>query len=198
MQIVYVSIYLAQKAILIDCNTYFRLAKHIHPLLNKPILNNSSRLYVVKELDDEYSRSPRLQSKFQWVGEGKYSDNRKKSNIIIPRNKMEELKITYDHLDEFRKERGFSTMYYDLHSLAVAYVLGIEIVTDDKHMFILANIFRIKKNTTIKLLKNLYVNKDISIDKIREIVSAWKHDNDLPRNCKLNFVKTFNEDFDLL
>ncbi len=187
-----------QKPILIDSNSYFRLARYIHPFLNKPIFSNTYRLYIVKELEDEYRKSKRLMVKFDWVYEEQFVENRKVGIITIPKKKKEDIKIAYDIIHSVKKEKNFSTQYYDIHSLAIAHVFEIGIVTDDKDMLHLANIFKIKKYNTIQLLKKLHLNRDIGIEDVKNIICRWKKENDLPSNCKKDYEKYFNDNFDEL
>lgn len=56
-----------QSKILVDSNSYFRLAKSIRPLLNVTFGDEDYCLYVLKELEKEYDRNSRLQTKFEWV-----------------------------------------------------------------------------------------------------------------------------------
>ena len=65
-----------QSKILIDTNTYIRLAQSIRPLLFMPFGDSEYCLYILQELNDELSNR-RLKSKFPWVDEGEYEENRK-------------------------------------------------------------------------------------------------------------------------
>lgn len=67
---------MSQCRILVDSNAYFRLAQSIHPLLNVVFGKKRYCLYVIKELQDEYRRSPRLKNAFSWVNDPEYVENR--------------------------------------------------------------------------------------------------------------------------
>lgn len=67
-----------QSKILLDSNSYFRLAKSLHPLLDVVFGNDNYCLYVLRELDREYDKSPVLRRKFNWVNDDEYFENRKK------------------------------------------------------------------------------------------------------------------------
>ena len=69
-----------QSKILIDTNTYIRLAQSIRPLLFMPFGESEYCLYILQELNDELSNR-RLKSKFPWVDEGEYEENR---NTFLP------------------------------------------------------------------------------------------------------------------
>jgi hypothetical protein len=75
---------MAQRKILLDSNSYLRLAQTFRPLLNVEFGDERHCLYVIRELQREFDRSPRLQTKFHWVNEPEYAENRRRS-ITIPR-----------------------------------------------------------------------------------------------------------------
>jgi len=65
-----------QSKILVDTNSYLRLAQTIRPLLFMPFGDNEYCLYILPELNDELANR-RLNSKFPWVDEEEYIENRK-------------------------------------------------------------------------------------------------------------------------
>lgn len=65
-----------QSKILVDTNAYLRLAKTIRPLLFVPFGDNEYCLYILPELNDELG-TRKLQSKFPWVDDEEFSENRK-------------------------------------------------------------------------------------------------------------------------
>lgn len=67
-----------QSKILVDTNTYLRLAKTIRPLLFETFGENEYCLYILPELNGELSNS-KLQNKFHWVNEEEFCVNRKHS-----------------------------------------------------------------------------------------------------------------------
>jgi hypothetical protein len=75
---------MTQFKILVDSNAYFRLARDIHPLLGKPFGQKKYCLYIIEGFEKEYFYSGRLQSKFQWVTETKYTENRQKKVKGMP------------------------------------------------------------------------------------------------------------------
>ena len=65
------------RVLLLDSNSYFRLGISIHPLLSRQFGKSPRyRLYVIEDLDKEFGRSGKLQSKFHWVNHRKYSTDR--------------------------------------------------------------------------------------------------------------------------
>lgn len=65
-----------QNRILLDSNAYFRLAQSIRPLLKQTFGKEKYCLYVIKELQNEYDKNPRLKSAFHWVNDPEYKENR--------------------------------------------------------------------------------------------------------------------------
>lgn len=77
------------RLILLDSNAYLRLAISIHPLLWKKFGKDTEAtnvLRVIKKLDSEYLRNPRLQSKFHWVKNPPYVENRQTDGSILRQN----------------------------------------------------------------------------------------------------------------
>ena len=60
---------MAQSRILVDSNSCFRLARSVHPLLGVIFGDKEYCIYVLPDLEKEYARSARLQTKFDWVNE---------------------------------------------------------------------------------------------------------------------------------
>ena len=70
---------MAQTKIIVDSNSYFRLAQNIHPLLCKPFGKSQFTLYIHSDLGTEFKRSPRLKNKFQWFTEPRFVENRSRT-----------------------------------------------------------------------------------------------------------------------
>ena len=122
-----------QSKILIDTNSYIRLAKSIHPLLDTPFGEENYCLYVLKELDKEFSRSARLQTQYSWVEEKEFQTNRKKRLHFSKKNKRE-IDITLDFLRQHKIDNQLSVSEVDMLYLAHGYVLDISVVSDDTDM----------------------------------------------------------------
>ena len=65
-----------QSKILVDTNAYIRLAKTIRPLLFASFGDNEYCLYTLPELNEELE-SRKLQSKFHWIEDEEFVENRK-------------------------------------------------------------------------------------------------------------------------
>ena len=65
-----------QSKILVDTNSYLRLAKSIRPLLFVPFGDKEYCLYILSELNEELKTS-KLDNKFPWTQEDEFIENRK-------------------------------------------------------------------------------------------------------------------------
>lgn len=75
-----------QSKILIDTNTYIRLAQTIKPLLAVPFGDEQYCLYVIPQMDGELS-GKRLASRFGWVREFEYAESHKHYPSISKKQK---------------------------------------------------------------------------------------------------------------
>ncbi len=183
---------MAQSKILLDSNSYFRLAKSIHPLLFQPFGEENFCLYVLPELEREYAREPRLQHKFPWVDEPEYRDNRDK-RLSLSRKQRKAVDtafaIMWDHVQT--ELPGPSRV--DVTVLSYAYMLGIPVVTDDDDMIQLAEAFGITVRKTLDLLKMMLDGGHIDMAKVRSIVAYWSYVDDHPKDFVANYRRLFGE-----
>ncbi|GBD90611.1 hypothetical protein BMS3Abin04_01328 [bacterium BMS3Abin04] len=179
-----------QIKILLDTNTYLRLAKSIHPLLGIEFGKEKFTLYIHKEIEIELNRSSRLQNKFNWMEQDEYRQNRKKK-LIIKKSKQEEIENTYDYIWEYQKEQKLNLSREDIYCIATALELGTKLVTDDQNMIEVCNEFEVNVFSTLELMKLMFDNNHIDLNKISEITEYWKYENDLPANFQKDFKKFF-------
>ena len=183
---------MAQSRLLLDSNSYFRLARSIHPLLGVVFGDSEYCLYVLPDLEKEYARSARLQTKFHWVNEDKYFQNRKRA-ITVSHKEKKEVDRTREILDDYKYESRLGVSLIDISYLAHAYALDIPVVTDDNDMLELARVFDIQTIKSLKLLALMCAAKHINIRKVRETVAYWKYEKDTPGNYREEYKKLFKE-----
>ncbi|MDH4266077.1 MAG: DNA-binding protein [Deltaproteobacteria bacterium] len=181
-----------QSEILVDSNAYFRLAQSIHPLLKCEFGKARYCLYVIKELQEEYDRSPRLRNSFHWVNDPEYKENRA-GQLIISKKQAKNIEHTYQFVLGFVRSASPGVSRMDVRGLTCANVLNIPIVTDDGDMLVVAKVFSIRTLTTLELLKLMLDCKHIDISKVREIASYWEYLNDKPRLFAQQYKRLFNE-----
>lgn len=179
-----------ENRILIDSNSYFRLAQSLHPLLNNPFDNEKYNIFIISECEKEYLKSSSLQNKFPWVNQNEYVENRK--NIIkISSSSLNGINNSLNFIKLFAREKYLLVSKVDLKYLAVALELDMILVTDDGAMIEIANDFEINVLKTLELLKLMLDCKFISIGKVKEIINLWKYNNDLPKDFFVDLKKLF-------
>ena len=182
-----------QSKILLDSNSYFRLARSIHPLLDIVFGEQQYCLYVLQELDDEYDKSPVLKNKFNWVNDEKYFQNRRK-RLVVSNSQKREIYLTVEHLKEYKIVCQLGISSVDIQCLAQGYVLDIPIATDDIDMLVVAEEFDISTMRTLELMALMLKCEHITMTKIREIAAYWNYIEDKPANFRKDFKRLFNED----
>ena len=133
---------MAQHKLLLDSNSYFRLAKSIHPLLFESFGEEAFTLYVLPELEEEYVKSSRLHSKFPWVLEPEFRNNRSKC-LSLSKQQKKNRETAYEIMWDYVQTELPGPSRVDVTVLSHAYVLGIPVVTDDGDMIQLAETFGI-------------------------------------------------------
>lgn len=189
---------MAQTKILVDTNSYFRLAQNIHPLLCKPFGKEKYTLYAHADLNTELRGVNRVKSKFSWVKEKKYKEARGRS-VTISKKVKDEIDQNYDYmwqhaLDEFHDPNGKRPGEVDTRILATALALDLYVVTDDQDMIQLGQDFEVKQMTSLALMKLMLDEEHINLEKIEQVVEQWQYDNETPhRNWKKEYKKLFEE-----
>lgn len=183
---------MAQKQILLDSNSYFRLAKSIHPLLLVEFGTTKRCLYVLRELDDEFERSAALQSKFSWVNDEPYKANRKR-HLSVSGDQRKEIQQLASSIRDYCLAVDRSLSKVDRLVVAYGQVLGVEIVSDDLELLETADDMDVKAISTMALMKWMLSSEHISIEKVRETVSYWRYIDDCPSNLEEEYEKLFGE-----
>jgi len=179
-----------QTKILLDTNTYLRLAQSIHPLLGNPFGKENYTLYIHKEIEVELKRSSRLRTKFYWIEEEQYKTNRKKK-LVISRLKQAAIEDTYEHIWEYQKDLKLNLSREDIYCIATALEENIKLVTDDQNMIKVCKAFGVTVLSTLKLLKLMLESGLIDYTTIIQIVDYWKYEKDLPANFISEFKLLF-------
>lgn len=181
-----------QTKILLDTNTYLRLAQSIHPLLGNPFGKENYTLYIHKEIDIELKRSGRLQSKFNWIKQEQYIQNRKK-RLVVSRQKQADIEDTYDHIWQYQKDYELNLSREDIYCIATALELDIQLVTDDQDMVKVCKDFDAHVISSLQLMKLMLQNDFIDKQLIDQIIDYWKYEKDLPANFNSDLKLLFKE-----
>lgn len=182
-----------QSKILIDSNIYFRLAQSIRPLLQAEFGTEKYCLYVIKELQQEYDKNPRLRNRFPWVNDPEFSGNRSQQ-LQVSRKEKKDIDQAFEFIFDQARTGYPGVSRVDVIILAHAYVLGIPVVTDDGDMLALAGDFEIQTFRTLDLLKLMLECRHIKMAKVREIAGYLAYVKDKPRDYWRDYKKLFGED----
>jgi hypothetical protein len=182
----------AQTKILLDSNSYFRLAKSIHPLLFQEFGNDRYCLYVLPELQGEYDRQPRLKAKFPWVDEPEFRANRTRQPELS-KQQCRARETAYDIMWEHVQTELPGPSRVDAKVLSVGYVLSIPVVTDDRDMQALAAVFGVSVMSTVELLKLMLDHGHAEMALVRSIAPYLAYLPDLPKDFASDYRRLFGE-----
>lgn len=183
---------MAQTKILVDSCCYFRLAQNIHPLLSVSFGAAAYTLYAHAALTAEFSRSPRLQTKFEWVMRPEYQANRARP-LQIGRSEAKAITETFEYIWEHVKAENLGASRVDVQILATAAELNIRMVTDDRVLLDLARQYGVHYMSSLELMCLMRDQGHITIEKVRQVVAQWQYDNDLPENFRAEYQQRFGE-----
>lgn len=183
---------MAQRKLLLDSNTYFRLAREIHPLLFQIFGSEQYCLYVLDDLQKEYDNSPRLRQRFDWVDEESFRNNRSKRLQLGRKDKAAIQKIYRFMWDTVQTDHPGPSRI-DVNILAHAYALGITVVTDDADMIGLAKIYEVKVISTLQLMKLMLDCGHIDMEDVERVVLYWKEITDFPGGFHGDYKRLFKK-----
>ena len=188
--------------VLLDTNTYLRLAKRIRPAVGRVFGQVPYVLVILKQVEDEVHRSARLQYLNPWFDEPEFAAERKAKQTRLSDVEKQEIKLVQEvlqgtvQLDIAKYTTGRSPPgATDCWLLAYAQVKGSIVATDDLGMHTLASDFDLKVWHGFELLAKLKTAKVVDNDLVREIYDALERNNDMTvtwRNAKhSDFAKIF-------
>lgn len=180
-----------QSKILVDTNAYLRLAKTIRPLLFVPFGDNEYCLYILPELNEELA-SRKLQSKFPWVDEEEFAENRRHFPTI-GRKQKRSIEQTFEYIWDYVQTDLPGPSRVDAWYIAYALELGVPVVTDDQDMTDLAKAFEAEVMPTLELLKIMLDCGHTDMKTINGLVEYWKYFSDMPANFKSDFQRLFGD-----
>jgi predicted nuclease of predicted toxin-antitoxin system len=183
---------MAQRKILLDSNSYLRLAQTFHPLLHVEFGEEHHCLYVIRELQREFDRSSRLQTKFHWVNESEYTANRGRT-ITISRKAARQIDVAVSVIEGEARDRELGVSPVDARALATASVLEVCLVTDDEDMLALAEAFDIEAMKTLELLRLMVDCGHTTVERVISAAAYWRYARDLPKDYEKDFRRLFRK-----
>ncbi|MGE0525663.1 MAG: hypothetical protein AB7G93_11345 [Bdellovibrionales bacterium] len=184
---------MAQSKLLIDTNTYFRLAQSVHPLLKTPFGPPPYVLVITEDLEKEFDRSNRLQCKFGWFQQDDYKKNRS-GTLQLSNKQKSQFKIDRDNMIDIANDFGFTSLSLeDINAMVYAMLLGIPLVTDDDDLRNLSGQMGVALYKTLELLKLMLDVGHITMEKVRAVAAYWISMADCPKDFKSDYEKIFGE-----
>ena len=124
----------AVKLILLDSCSYFRLGVSFRPILFRLAGDPEYALKVLAELDREYSKNARLKTKFWWVGQKEYTEERAANCFAPMGKKVNAVRVAFSYIDQYAIDNNITVSLIDKRVLSVGYACGGIVVTDDTDM----------------------------------------------------------------
>jgi hypothetical protein len=173
--------------VLLDTNAYLRLAKRVRPLLGKPFGQKSYVLTVLKDVEDEVQRNPRLRHDYPWFGADSLATERLAHSPRLSAQEKTTLAAVTSLLHglvqsdpgKFMTKGRSPPSRTDCRVLAFGQIRPAIVVTDDLGMHELAGMVGLNIWHGPELLKKMLSAKLIDNELVREIYAALEANNDL-------------------
>lgn len=173
--------------VLLDTNAYLRLAKRVRPLLGKRFGQKDYELAVLKDVEDEVQRSPRLRHNHPWFGAANLAAERLAHSPRLSAKDKETLAVAASILrglvrmdvERFMGAGRSPPSDVDCRVLAFGQIRPAVVVTDDLGMHELAAMVGIEVWHGPELLKKMLGAKMIGNQLVREIYAALQANDDL-------------------
>jgi len=181
--------------ILLDTNSYLRLAEQLHPLLLTTIPGNEGgELWILGELYKELQSSSRLRNQFSWTFLPEFVENRKTCRWRLRKDQREQIESVTDFALKYSREIGNGASPFDIRCLAFGSVLDCPVVTDDKDMRRLGEALEITVMGTIELLGIMVRSGHCNLQQARNLIRYWIAIDDLPPDHREAFRAQFGEE----
>jgi hypothetical protein len=181
--------------VLLDTNTYLRLAKRIRPAVGRQFGQVPYVLVVLKVVEDEVHRNRKLQFKNPWFDEPAFAQERmakhtrlgateKQAMMLVQGVLMGTVQLDIDRYTSHGRSPPGAT---DCWLLAYGQVKDAIVTTDDLGMHTLALEAGLKVWHGFELLAKLRSAKVVDNDLVREIYDALERNGDMTetwRNAK--------------
>jgi hypothetical protein len=174
--------------VLLDTNAYLRLARRVRPLLGIPFGQKRYVLPVLRDVEDEVGRNPRLRYHYPWFETDALAVAERRSHQVrLSREERDRVDAAAHFLSDWvlQDARRFTSGgrsppgAIDCRVLAFGQVRPAVVVTDDLGMHELAREFKIAAWHAFDLLAKLRTAKAVTDELIREIYAALQANGDL-------------------
>jgi hypothetical protein len=186
---------LPSKKILLDSNSYFRLADNLYPLMSRSFGDKPEyRLCLLGGTLHEQNYEPRLRSKFSWVSMDRHVEDRKAGMVRIPEEKKRDIAVSREFMRTTCNELQLGCSTFDIECLVTAYELGMILVTDDLGLAQLALEYDHAVMSSLELMGLMLDCGCISKDEVTDTVQKWRFDADLPSSFVSEYIRIFGEE----
>ena len=173
--------------VLLDTNTYLRLAKRIRPAVGRQFGQVPYVVVILKAVEDEVHRSPRLKFHNPWFDEPEFAQERLAKLKRLSADDKSAMTLVQDVLlgmvqmevDKYTSHGRHPPGATDCWLLAYAQVKNAVVVTDDLGMHTLASEAGLKVWHGFELLAKLKTAKVVDNELIREIYDALERNGDM-------------------
>lgn len=172
--------------VLLDTNTYLRLAKRIRPAVGRQFGQVPYVLVILKAVEDEVHRSSRLRFLNPWFDQPEFALERMAKQIRLSAAEKQDMKLVQDvllgtvQLDVRKYTTGRSPPgSTDCWLLAYGQVKGAIVVTDDLGMHTLAAEAGLRVWHGYELLAKLRTAKIVDTETVRAIYDALERNQDM-------------------
>ncbi|GGC84696.1 hypothetical protein [Undibacterium terreum] len=172
--------------VLLDTNAYLRLAKRISPMLGVPFGQKSYALTILKDVEEEVHRSPKLQAKFPWFDAAPVVAERLAKQVRLSATERAELEAAtsvlhgwvLSDMQSYMTNGRSPPSKTDCFILAFGQIRPAIVVTDDLGMHKLAEDFGIVVWHGYELLSKMLSAKKLTKEDVREIIEAIERNGD--------------------
>lgn len=192
--------------VLLDTNTYLRLAKRIRPAVGRQFGQVPYVVVILKAVEEEVHRNPKLQFKNPWFDEPEFAQERMAKQRRLSAAEKQDMKLVQDVLmgtvqldiDKYTSHGRSPPGVTDCWLLAYGQVKGAIVVTDDLGMHTLATEVGLKVWHGFELLAKLKSAKVASNELVRDIYDALERNGDMTATWRKakheEFVKIFGSE----
>lgn len=173
--------------VLLDTNTYLRLAKRIRPAVGRKFGQVPYVLVILKAVEDEVHRNPRLKFKNPWFDTPEHAQERMAKQTRLNAADRADMELVQGvllgsvqlELAKYTTQGRSPPGPTDCWLLAYGQVRGAIVVTDDLGMHMLAADAGLKVWHGFELLAKLRSAKVVDNDLVREIYDALERNGDM-------------------
>jgi len=158
--------------ILLDSSAYFRLARPLHPLLKQAVEPGGPSLATVAALDQQCRRGAVFAGEHNWAALPEYVADRARCLRLGARERRE-VEISMSYMQAAALEQALAVAPVDLLTLAHAWALRAELVSDEKDLQTLARQYDVALLSTSMLLVRLRRGGRIDEQQLRAMDVFW-------------------------